>query len=171
MGAGHRWTPRAYLLQKGAKTGPNPTDRGKRGTKHHLLVDHHGLPLGVTSSGANVHDSRMLEAILDVVTPIKKPRRGRPRKRPKKLHADKAYDAESCRRACGHRGIVPRIAWRGVEISARLGQHRWMVERTFAWLNRYRRLRVRDERRADIHEAFLNLGSALVLFNRVQEFC
>jgi len=171
IGAGRRWTHKACPLQKGAQTGPTPIDRGKPGTKHPLLVDRNGLPLGVTISGATVHDSRMLEATLDAVSPINKPGRGRPRRRPEKLHADKAYDAESCRRACDYPGIVPRIARRGVESSERLAQYRWVVERTFAWLSRYRRLRVRDERRADIHEAFLKLGSALVLFNRVQAFC
>jgi transposase len=60
------------------------------------------------------------------------------------------------------RGIVPRIARRGVESSERLGRHRWVVERTLAWLNRFRRLTVRYERRADIHQAFLSLGCSLI---------
>jgi transposase len=47
-------------------------------------------------------------------------------------------------------------------LSERLGRHRWVVERTFAWLNRYRRLTVRYERRADIHQAFLSLGCSLI---------
>ena len=85
--------------------------------------------------------------MLDTVLPIKRPL-GRPRKRPAKLHTDKGYDAAHCRAACRQRGITPRIARRGIESRERLGRHRWVVERTFAWLSRFRRLRVRDERLA-----------------------
>jgi len=156
----------------GAKTGPNPTDRGKSGSKRHLVVDRAGIPLAIRQSGANVHDSKMLEETIDAI-PALKGRRGRPRKRPAKLHADKGYDYPRCRQALRKRGIVPRIARRGVESKDRLGRHRWVVERTLSWLNRYRRLRIRYERRDDIHQAFLSLGCALICWNTVQrtEFC
>jgi IS5 family transposase len=103
---------------------------------------------------------------VNAVEPVKGAR-GRPRKRPEKLHADKAYDYLRCRRYLRERGIAPRIARRGVEKSYRLGRHRWVVERTLAWLSCYRRLCVRYERRADIHEALLILGCALICFNRL----
>ncbi len=74
-------------------------------------------------------------------------------------------DYPRCRRALRKRGIVPRIARRGVESRERLGRYRWVVERTLSWLNRFRRLNVRYEHRADIHEAFLTLGCALVCWN------
>ena len=124
----------------------------------------------VRHSAANVHDSRMLETMLDAVSSIRRPR-GRPRKRPEKLHADKAYDFDRCREALRKRGIVPRIARRGLHSSERLGRHRWVAERTLAWLNRYRRLKVRYERLADVHQAFLSLGCALVCWNFVQRAC
>jgi transposase len=57
-----------------------------------------------------------------------------------------------------------------VETSERLGQHRWVVERTLAWLNRFRRLTIRYERRADIHQAFV-LGCALICLNQISRFC
>jgi len=60
-----------------------------------------------------------------------------------------------------------RIARIGVESSERLGRHRWYVERTGAWYNRFRRLRVRDERRADLHQAFISLATAWILFIRL----
>jgi len=104
----------------------------------------------------------MLEETLDAIEPIKRPR-GRRRKRPTKLHADKAYDSAEKRRALRQRGITPRIARRGIESSERLGRYRWVVERTQAWINRFRRLKVRYERRSDIHLAFLHVGCALVL--------
>jgi transposase len=112
-------------------------------------------------SAANCADSLTLADLLDTVLPIKRPL-GRPRQRPAKLHADKGYDAAHCRAACRQRGITPRIARRQIESSERLGRHRWVVERTFAWLSRFRRLRVRDERLAEIHLAFLTLGCALI---------
>jgi transposase len=116
----------------------------------------------VVLTAANVHDSKVFEELVDVVGPIKRPGRGRPRRRPKKLHADKAYDFPHCRAVLRRRGIKVRIARRGKDTSERLGRHRWVVERTLAWLARYRRLLVRYERRADIHEAFVRLGCALI---------
>lgn len=154
----------------GAETGPNPTDRGKAGTKRHLVVDAEGTPLGLTLSPANRHDSRMLAATLDAVPPIRG-RQGRPRRRPDKLHADKAYDHRRCRRECRARGIVPRIARRGIDSSERLGRHRWKVERTMAWLAQFRRLLVRHERRADLHLALTTLACAIICIRQVRRFC
>jgi transposase len=67
--------------------------------------------------------------------------------------------------------IKPRIARRRFDSSARLGRHRWVVEQTLAWLNRFRRLAIRYERRADIHEAFVLLGCALICLNQIKRFC
>jgi transposase len=92
-------------------------------------------------------------------------RPGRPRKRPAKLHADKAYDAAILRRDLRTRGITPRIARRGVDSSERLGRYRWVVERTFAWLLGCRRLNVRYERRADLLQGLLHLACALICLN------
>ena len=120
-------------------------------------------------SAANVHDSKLLEEAVDAIEPIKRPLGlpGRPRKRPEKLHADKAYDFPCCREALRKRGIKARIARRGIDSSERLGRYRWVVERTLAWLSKYRRLSVRYERREDIHEAFLHLGCSLICLNHL----
>jgi len=134
------------------------------------VVDRHGTPLTCLVSPANRNDNLMLEAALDAIPPIRRPR-GRPRRRPDKLHADKAYDSRACRQACRRRGILPRIARRGIERRDRLGRHRWVVERTLAWLNRFRRLTVRYERRDDIHLAFTILGCALICLNQLHRFC
>jgi transposase len=75
---------------------------------------------------------------------------------------DRGYDAAALRRGLRARHIVPRLATRCSEHGSGLGRWRWVVERTFAWLNQFRRLRVRYEKRADIHEAFLSLGCALI---------
>lgn len=169
----HRLEPglrgqRVHPGEKGGDaTGPNPTDRGKAGTKRHLITDRRGIPLAFLLTGANTHDSVPFEPLLDAVPPVKG-KRGRPRRRPDKLHADKAYDYARCRRACHRRGVKPRIARRGIESSQKLGRHRWVVERTFAWLNRFRRLAVRYERRADIHHALTALGCSLICLNALQ---
>ena len=113
----------------------------------------------------------MLAPTLDAVPLVRNRRRGRPRRRPDKLHADKGYDYRRCRQECRVRGIRSRIARRGVDNSQRLGRHRWVVERTHAWLNRFRRLSVRYERRADIFLAFNILGCALVCLNQIRRFC
>lgn len=149
---------------KGQAVGPNPTDRGKSGTKRHLVVERKGIPLATRITAANVHDIRMLETMVDVIPPLRG-QRGRPRKRPEKLHADKAYASRAMRKALRKRGIRARIARKGVDTSQKLGRHRWVVERTIAWLNNYRRLKVGYERRADIYQAFLTLGCALICFN------
>jgi IS5 family transposase len=118
----------------------------------------------VCLSAANTHDSMLLESVVDAIAPVKGPRGrpGRPRKRPVKLHLDKAYDYPRCRRALRRRGITPRTARRGIESSQRLGRHRYTVERSLAWLVGYRRLQVRYERGADILLGFLSLACALI---------
>jgi transposase len=131
------------------------------------MVDRRGVPLAVRHTAANVHDSKMLEEMVDAVEPIRRPQ-GRPRKRPEKLHADKGYDAKKCRQALRRRGIKSRIARKGKDSSEKLGRHRWVVERTLSWLNRYRRLKVRYERRADVHQSFLDIGCALICWSFVQ---
>lgn len=128
------------------------------------MVDRAGTPLACLLTGANRHDSVVFETLLDAIPPVKTPA-GRRRKRPSKLHADKGYDLPRCRRALTQRRIKVRIARKGIDSSARLGRHRWVVERTLAWLNQFRRLTVRYERRADIHQAFLTLGCALICWN------
>jgi transposase len=112
----------------------------------------------------------VLSDTVDAVHPVRQ-RRGRPRKRPHKLHADKGYDYDRCRRDLRARGITPRIARRGIESSHHLGRHRWVVERTFAWVNQFRRLIVRYERHADLYRAFLVIAAAIICFRNLERFC
>jgi len=131
-----------------------------------VIGDRDGIPLAALLTGANRHDSMVFEALIDAVPLILQPS-GQRRKRPAKLHADKAYDVPRCRRFLHRRRIGVRIARKGIESSQRLGRHRWVIERTLAWLSRYRRLTIRYERRVDIHQAFLTLGCALICFNHL----
>lgn len=151
--------------QKGAEqTGPISTDRGKAGSKYHVVVDRNGIPLTIRLSVANAHDSTQLLPLVDAIPPIHGPRDkpGRLRKRPVKLHGDKAYDASPLRRPLRTRGITPRIARREIDPSEWLGRHRWVVERSLAWLLGCRRLGVRYERRADLIQGLLHLACALI---------
>lgn len=154
-------------FKRGAFTGKNPRDRAKAGSKHHLLVDRKGHPLAESRTEANVHDTHELFPLLDAVPEVKQPR-SRPRHRPGKLHADKAYSSRKNRRGLRRCGITARIARHGIESKQRLGRHRWVVEHTNAWINQMRRLRLRDERRDDVHFALLALGSCLILFRSLQ---
>ena len=151
----------------GQATGKNPTDRGKPGTKRHLVVDRRGVPLAIGLTAANRPDATVFAALVESVEPIKRPR-GRPRRRPAKVHADKGYDYRHCRAHLRRYGLTARIARKGVEDKAKLGRHRWVAERTLAWLARYRRLTIRYERLETIHQAFLDLGCALICLDALR---
>ena len=148
----------------GAKVGPNPTDRAKAGSKHHLITDGNGVPFACILTSANAHDITRLIPLLDAIPPIRG-KRGRPRHKPRVLVADHAYDSEPHREKLREMGILTLIARRNRKHGSGLGIIRWVVERTFAWLHRFRRLRVRYERRDDIHEAFLSIGCFMICWN------
>ena len=149
---------------------PNPTDRGKLGSKRHIVVDARGIPLVILVSGANRHDSKMFERCVDAIPAIAG-LGGCPRKRPSKLHADKGYDYKRCRAHLRQRGIASLIARRGVESSERLGNHRWVVERMHGLFAGFGKLRIRFERRLDIQEALLKLAAAIVCARFVDRWC
>jgi transposase len=118
-------------------------------------------------TGANVNDSQQALALVDAI-PLLQGQRGRPRGSPDCVLGDRGYDAKSIRQGLRNRQIIPFIAKRKTEHGSGLGRHRWVVERTFAWLNQFRRLRVRYEKRADIHEAFLSLGCTLICWHSLR---
>ena len=114
----------------------------------------------------NTHDSVALIPLVQAVPAIRS-RHGRRRRRPDKLHADKGYDYEHLRAWLRARRITPRIARRGIESSDKLGRHRWIIERSFAWLTGYRRLTLRYERSARLFAAFLTLAAALTCYKKL----
>ena len=116
-------------------------------------------------SAANVNDHRLLEDVVDGITPVRQPV-GRPRKRPGKLHGDKGYYYRSCRQALARRRIKARIARKGIESSTRLGRHRYVIERSLEWVTRFRRLARRYERKASHFLGFLRLACAIICFRR-----
>ncbi|MFC4048230.1 IS5 family transposase [Actinomadura syzygii] len=147
--------------QRGELTGPNPVDRGKRGSKIHLLTDRAGLPLSVGISAANTHDKLALQPLVRGIAPVRS-RRGPRRRGPAKLHGDKGYDYADLRRWLRSRGITPRIARRGIESSDRRGRYRWVVERTVSWLSGCRRLHRRYERTPERFLAFVGIAATLI---------
>jgi transposase len=163
------WTPATSALFKGALTGPSPVDRGRTGSKHHLIVDANGLPLAATFTGGNRNDVTQLLPLVDGIGPAAG-KRGRPRQRPDRAVADRGYDHDKYRRELWRRNVKPVIARRGTDHGSGLGRWRWVVERTFAWLHNYRRLRIRCDRDPLIHTAFLTLAMALICWNHLSEF-
>jgi transposase len=119
--------------------GANPVDRGKPGSKLHLVCDGGGLPLTAAVTAANVNDTTLFQPLLDDVPSVQGPS-GRRRCRPAKVHGDKGYDSTANRAYLRRRRIKSRIARRGIESSSRLGRHRWRVERSLSWLSCFRRL-------------------------------
>ena len=132
-----------------------------------LFVLPRGIPLAIELTGANCHDSTQALPLLDAIPPLQGPR-GRPRCHPDCILGDRAYDAERIRRALRARHISPLLAMRNTENGSGLGRWRWVIERTFAWLNQFRRLRLRYEKRADMHKAFLSLACALICWKFLQ---
>ena len=155
----------------GEKTGPSPVDRRKAGSKHHLLTDAQGVPVVVKLTGANRHDVTQLLPLTNSVPPMAG-QVGRPLQRPQRMYADRAYDSQPHRDQLRGLGIEPHLARRRTEHGSGLGKYRRVVERTISWLHQFRRLRVRYDRRADIHEAFLTLGCVMICWNLLDTgFC
>jgi transposase len=166
MVAGDRRCEPCTGEKRGSETGPSPVDRARNGSKHHLLVDATGIPLAYALTGGNRHDVTQLIPLLDRVPPVAGAV-GRPRRRPEQLIADRGYDYDKHRRLLRQRGITPLIARRNTTHGSGLGTVRWIVERTFAHLHQFKRLLVRYERRAEMHEAMLAIGCCLICFRRL----
>jgi len=135
------------------------------------LTDAGGVPLSVVLTKANRNDITQLMPLLDALPGVYG-KIGRPRKRPQTVQGDRGYDSQPHRNELKKRGIKPLLAKRGVPHGSGLGKTRWVVERTFAWLHDFRRLRVRYERRADIHQALLKLACAVICHDcLMRSFC
>jgi transposase len=129
-----------------------------------VVTDAQGVPLACEVTAANRHDVTQLIPLVDKIPPLAG-QPGRPRCRPKVVQGDRAYDSRRHRQQLRERHIRPQLARRNAPHGSGLGKTRWPVERTLAWLHRFRRLRTRYDRRVDIHEAFLTLACCLVCFN------
>lgn len=124
------------------------------------------MPLAVSATPANRHDITELLHLFDMVPPVKG-RPGRPRRRPGIGQGDRGYDSQRHRAELRKRGIRPLLARRGTGHGSGLGVFRWVVERAESWLHQPRRLRLRYERRADTHEAFLEIRCLQICLRRL----
>lgn len=148
--------------------GPNPTDRGKNGCKRSVLVEADGVPLGIVTAGANVHDTKLLEATIEAVV-VERPIPTM--QRPQHLCLDKGYDNPTGHRTTAKYGYVPHIRRIGEEKfdqrhRKRLPARRWVVERTLAWISKCRGLLIRYEKKSSSYVAQLQLACALLWFRR-----
>ncbi len=137
------------------------------GSKHHVITDAEGVPLAVRLTCANRHDVTQLLPLVQDIPPIAG-KVGRPRCKPDCVQGDRAYDSQPHRDALRKLGIEAVLAKRRTKNGSGLGVFRWVVERTLSWLHQFRRLRVRYERRADIHEALLKLACIVICHNTLQ---
>jgi len=150
----------------GKKSGPNPTDRAKRGVKRSLLTEGAGVYVGVAVDGANRHDSKMVQATLESV-PVKRPKPTR--KRPQGMCLDKGYDYDSVRDLVRAFGYTAHIKARGEEAQAIKREagfkaRRWVVERTHSWMNRFRRILTRWEKKVMNYLGLLHLVCAIITY-------
>ena len=154
----------------GDAIGRNPTDRGKSGSKHHVLTEARGIPLNATVTGADLPEATQVFRVLTAMPAVGgKP--GPKRQRPKRLQGDRGYDSEPARRLLRWLGITPVLAARYTGHGSGLGVFRWFVERTISWFHQMRRLRTRYDRRIDMQYAFLKLGAIVVSFRFMTGLC
>jgi transposase len=152
----------------GEATGPSPVDRRKKGSKHTLLVDRHGVPLAIRTAGANASDhTQIIPIVLDFPRVTGRP--GRPQAMPDKLYADRGYDCEATRWILAWLGIEAHIARRKAVHGSGLGRVRWVVERTISWLKGLRRLRVRYDRLGVVQDAWTTLAASVICFRLLHE--
>ena len=155
----------------GAATGPDPTNRGKLGTKRHVLSDRRGAPLGVVLSAANRTDMQVAEAVLDSVVVARPAPTAR---QPQHLCRDKGFDypaTDRAARARGYRVHTARKVRRGQPPAppsaraARAPARRGVIERTNSWHNRYRKLRIRYEKQPENYRGLVEIACALIVYH------
>ncbi len=150
----------------GKQPGPKPTDRGTDGVKRSLLTEGQGVPVGLAVAGANRHAMQVVRATLDSSVV------GRPEptdEQPQGMCLAKGYDYDEVRDILQEFGCTAHMRSRGEEARAlahAAGKHarRWVVERTHSWMNRFRRILVRWEKKSEHYLAFLHFACALIAF-------
>jgi putative transposase len=148
----------------GKKTGPNPTDRAKRGTKRSVLTEANGIPISVAVDGANRNDFKMARDTIDRIL-VDRPE---PTKRaPQGWCLDKGYDYGEIRALAIEFGFTAHIRSRGEEAkaikkAADFRARRWVVERAHSWMNRFRAILIRWQKRCDTYVAMLHIACGVI---------
>jgi putative transposase len=150
----------------GDQTGPNPTDRAKSGVKRSLLTEGQGVPIGVAVDGANRHDMKLVRATIESIV-VERPEPSA--EEPQGMCLDKGYDYDEVRETLEEFGFTAHIRARGEEakeLTREAGKRarRWVVERSHSWLNRFRRILVRWEKKPENYLGFLHFACALIAF-------
>ena len=150
----------------GEETGPNPTDRAKRGVKRSLLTEGHGVPLGLTVEGAQRHDMKLVRPTIESIV-VERPEPNE--EQPQGMCMDKGYDYQEVRDILVEFGFTAHIRSRGEEtkeLTQEAGKRarRWVVERTHSWMNRFRRILIRWEKKPENYIAFLHFACVLIAF-------
>lgn len=151
----------------GEKTGPNPTDRGKSGTKRSLVTDGGGIPIGLSVDGANRNDFKMLADTLGSLAAVRPEPSA---SSPQGLCLDKGYDYDEVRTLVEGLGLTAHIRCRGEEVRARAAgerARRWVVERTHSWMNRFRAVLVRWEKKGVNYLATLHFACAIITLRKI----
>ncbi len=154
----------------GTQTGPNPTDRGKSGTKRHLLIDGRGVPLAFHLTGANRHDIKGLKPLLGDGMLTKRPTPTAAS--PQHLCLDKAYEAASTDKLLAEMKIIGHVKRKGETSEPGIGEpvypaRRWKAERSISWLNNMRKLRTRWSKKGENYEALWLLAAMLLTYRRI----
>ena len=144
--------------------GPNPTDRAKGGTKRSMLTEACGVPIGLAVAGANRHDKKLVEETLESI-PV--PRPEPTEEDPQGICLDKGYDYDDTRELVKEFGYTAHIRWRceerwGLRRKVRAKARRWVVERTHSWLNRFRRILIRWEKKPENYVGMLHLAMGII---------
>jgi putative transposase len=150
----------------GERTGKNPTDRGKLGAKRSLLTEANGVPVGLAVEGANRHDKKLVEATLESI-PVARPEATA--ERPQGMCLDKGYDYDDTRDLVREFGFTAHVRARGEEAKALKREagfkaRRWVVERTHSWMNRFRRILIRWEKKVENYFGMLHLVCASITY-------
>lgn len=154
------------------KSGPNPTDRAKSGVKRSVLTEGNGVPIGLAVEGANRQDMKMVRDTFESIV-VKRPKPTRKKKQ--NMCLDKGYDYVEVRDLLKEFGFTAHIRTRGEEakqIMKEAGKRarRWVVERTHSWLNRFRRILIRWDKKPETYLAFLHFACALIAFRSAGSF-
>ena len=156
----------------GEKTGPNPTDRGKSGVKRSLLTEGHGVPIGLVVEGANRHDMKLVRMTIESLVVV----RPEPNEeRPQGVCLDKGYDYDEVYAVLQEFGFTAHVRPRreeaqAIKREAGFKARRWVVERAHSWLNRFRRLLVRWDKKPANYLAFLHFACGLIAFRAAGVF-
>jgi putative transposase len=148
--------------------GKNPTDRGKSGTKRSLLTDGRGVPIGLAVDGANRNDFKLTRETIESIA-VERP--DVTPDAPQGMCLDKGYDYDEVRDLLDEFGFTAHIRARGEEAQALKHEagfkaRRWVVERTHSWMNRFRRVLIRWDKKACNYVAFLHLACAYITYHQ-----